>query len=225
MRQIVLRASHIARRRRAKLFRSLFDLTVHTTVLDLGSEQGNAIADVLTGTPVKPENVWIADLSKADVSAGAARYGFHPVWLREGETLPFPDFSFDIVYCSSVIEHVTVPKSEVWNIRSESVFREMAFAAQLQFATEIGRVGRHFFVQTPNRKFFVESHTWLPFVGWLPRSLMLEVIRFSNYFWIKKTKPDFNLLDHNSLSQLFPGSKIYYELLMGLKKSLIAVRN
>ena len=49
----------------------------------------------------------------------------------------------------SVIEHVTLPKSEVWTTRSGKEFRERSLAHQRAFAREIQRVGRQFFVQTP----------------------------------------------------------------------------
>ncbi len=63
--------------------------------------------------------------------------------------LPFADGEFDLVYCSSVIEHVTPP-------------RRAAFAA------EIRRVGRGWFVQTPAYSFPLEPHSLLPFAHWLP---------------------------------------------------------
>ncbi len=68
------------------------------------------------------------------------------------EGLPFADGEFDLVYCSSVIEHVPPP-------------RRAAFAA------EIRRVGRGWFVQTPARSFPLEPHALLPFAHWLPVGL------------------------------------------------------
>jgi SAM-dependent methyltransferase len=63
--------------------------------------------------------------------------------------LPFAADEFDLVYCSSVIEHVPPP-------------RRAAFAA------EVRRVGRGWFVQTPAFSFPVEPHSLLPFAHWLP---------------------------------------------------------
>jgi SAM-dependent methyltransferase len=65
------------------------------------------------------------------------------------EGLPFADGEFDLVYCSSVIEHVPPP-------------RRAAFAA------EIRRVGRGWFVQTPAWSFPIEPHSLLPAAHWLP---------------------------------------------------------
>jgi SAM-dependent methyltransferase len=224
MKRFVRHMSRRARARRAALFRSVFTIDASTTILDAGSESGEAIHLVLAGTPAPPEKVYIADISEAAVAAGAATYGFQPVVLREGQPLPFQDGFFDIIYCSSVIEHVTVDKRRVWSITSGQEFRSAASAAQHRFAAEIRRVGRAYFVQTPSRSFPVESHTWLPIVGWLPRPLLLAVLRFSNRFWIKQTKPDFNLLDQRQLAALFPDAEIHAERFLGMTKSIIAVK-
>lgn len=68
------------------------------------------------------------------------------------EGLPFPDGEFDLVYCSSVIEHVPPP-------------RRAAFAAELR------RVGRGWLVQTPAHSFPIEPHALLPGAHWLPLPL------------------------------------------------------
>jgi SAM-dependent methyltransferase len=66
--------------------------------------------------------------------------------------LPFADDEFDLVYCSSVIEHV--PPT-----------RRSAFAAELR------RVGRGWLVQTPAFGFPLEPHSLLPAAHWLPPRL------------------------------------------------------
>ena len=66
--------------------------------------------------------------------------------------LPFADDQFDLVYCSSVIEHV-------------------APARRAAFADELRRVGRGFYVQTPALSFPIEPHSLLPFAQWLPVAL------------------------------------------------------
>jgi SAM-dependent methyltransferase len=66
--------------------------------------------------------------------------------------LPFVDGEFDLVYCSSVIEHV-------------------ARAGREAFAAELRRVGRGWFVQTPAFSFPIEPHALLPLAHWLPADL------------------------------------------------------
>lgn len=66
--------------------------------------------------------------------------------------LPFADGEFDLVYCSSVIEHIEPMR-------------------RAEFAADIRRVGRGWFVQTPAFSFPVEPHALLPLAHWLPVAL------------------------------------------------------
>lgn len=213
-----------ARRKRAELFWRIFTITPHMRVLDVGSENGSAIAQVLNDTPIRPENVFIADIDESAVTEGQARYGFTPVVIPESGKLPFPDRFFDLVYCSSVIEHVTVPKSQVWSVRSSCEFRRSAAIRQAAFAAEVRRVGKAYFVQTPNKWFPIESHTWLPLVGFAPRSVLIPLLQTTNRIWIKKSNPDWHLLTKRELHKLFPEAVIHHERFFGLTKSLMAIK-
>ncbi len=218
-------ASARARAGRAALFRRQFVLDEKTTILDLGSETGANIRAVLQGTAVRPENVHIADIDARRVAEGQRRYGFTPVVIGETGTLPFPDQYFQIVYCSSVIEHVTVAKEQVWRLRNGKVFKRLAREHQRAFAAEIRRLGRQYFVQTPNIGFPIESHSWLPMIGYLPRSLQVPVLRVTNRLWVKRTAPDWCLFNRLELSELFPEARIVNEKSFGLTKSLMAVHS
>jgi SAM-dependent methyltransferase len=218
------RQSVRARARRARFFREAFSLGPDTRVLDLGSQSGANIHSVLAGTPVRAENTYIADIDAAALERGAKQYGFQPVLVGEDGRLPFPDGYFDIVYCNSVIEHVTLPKNEIWSTRSGKVFRERSLTHQREFAREIQRVGRQFFVQTPYRWFVLEAHSWLPFVGWLPRELVVPILKYSRKFWPKWTAPDWHLLNKRQLASMFEGAEIRDEKWMGLTKSIMAVK-
>ena len=219
------RSSARARQRRAALFREEFPLDGNTKILDLGSESGSNIRSVLAGTPVTPQNTYIADINRDLIERGAKQFGFQPVLVGENGRLPFPDGYFDIVYCSSVIEHVTLPKSEVWSTKSGKEFRERSLTHQAAFAREIQRVGRQFFVQTPYRWFVIESHSWLPFVGWLPRRLIVPILKMSRKFWPKWTAPDWHLLNKRQLASMFEGAEIRDEKWLGMTKSIMAVRS
>jgi SAM-dependent methyltransferase len=221
---VVTALSRRARAKRAALFRSLFTLDAETRILDLGSAGGAHISAVLKGTPVQPANVYVADIRPQSVERASREYGYTPVLIAEDAPMPFPDGFFDIVYCSSVIEHVTVPKHMVWELRSARLFRERALARQEAFAAEIRRVGMHFFVQTPYKHFPIETHSWLPFLAWLPRPLLIGTLRVVNPIWITKTAPDWHLLDKKQLARLFEGALIIDEKVFGLTKSLMAVK-
>jgi SAM-dependent methyltransferase len=217
--------SMTARERRATIFRSTFSLDGNTRILDLGSGNGQNIHSILSGQPVQPKNVYIADINSRKVNNGHKKYGFTPVVIGESGALPFDDGFFDIVFCSSVIEHVTIPKEKVWRLYSGSKFRHDSFKRQREFAEEIRRLGKQYFVQTPYKYFPIESHSWLPFVGWFPRWMLVLTLRFTNMFWVKKSGPDWYLLNKKEMSALFQGAQIIYEKSFGMTKSIMAINS
>lgn len=218
--------SHVrtaSRHKRSALFHATFELDENTRILDLGGANGIHVHALLSGTAVRPANVHVADTDHAAVQVAADRFGYVPVPLGAGEALPYEDGWFDIVLCSSVIEHVTVPAAEIWTERSGARFGLRARAQQAAFARELVRVGRGYFVQVPCRWFPVETHTWLPFVAYLPRSWQCAIIAVSNRIWIKQTVPDFYLPTAAEMRGYFPQAKLCRERFMGFTKSLIAI--
>jgi len=136
-------ASPLAARARAarhERFFALARLPEGARVLDVGCGAIGlrALAPTLdiTGVDLAERPDYPGPFVRADAAAG----------------LPFADDAFDLVYCSSVIEHVP-PE------------RRAAFAA------EVRRVGRGWFVQTPAFSFPIEPHALLPFAHWLPVGL------------------------------------------------------
>jgi len=176
--------------------------------LDLFIEQmqpkaGDRILDVGCGSAG-----WLNDLS-ADIEViGIDRETSLPGYdgpnrtYRQGDALdlPFADREFDIAFSNSVIEHLD--RSE-WG----------------RFASEIQRVSKRFFVQTPNKWFPVEPHVLLPGYQFLPRATQRRVwplaVRNEPY-------DEITLLTSNDLSSLFPGAEIRHERIGPLTKSLIA---
>lgn len=221
---LIKKYRYSAREKRKKIFLDSFSIGMDTTILDLGSEDGSSIYNVLSGSVYNPKNIFIADIDAASIDRGATKYGFTPVEISENGVLPFDDAYFDIVYCSSVIEHVSVPKADLYKFKSGSKFAKLSRHHQKMFANEIRRVGKSYFVQTPNRWFLFESHTWLPFVGWFPRRVQIATIDLFNKFWIKKTCPDFCLLDKQAFSTLFPDAEIKPEISLGMVKSWMAIK-
>ena len=129
-----------ARARRHERFFALTHLAPGARVLDVGCGSLGLRA-------LEPA----LDITGVDVLA-APGYPGPFVRADPAEGLPFADRSFDLVYCSSVIEHVA-PE------------RRAAFAAELR------RVGRGWLVQTPARSFPIEPHSLLPGAHWLPARL------------------------------------------------------
>jgi hypothetical protein len=210
------------RRRRGAVFLERLRPAPADRILDLGSEDGSHIATILG----RGYDVTIADIDEEAVESGHGKFGFTPFVVPEDGTLPVADGHFDIVFCSSVIEHATVDKTDLRQYSSTREFRRAAWARQQRLAEEIRRIGRRYYVQTPYRYFPIESHTWFPAVIVLvPRRLQIRLIDCLNRFWPKKTVPDFNLLTPSEMHALFPDAEVLYERSFGLLKSMIAVRS
>ena len=222
IRSILFALSRRFRARRAKQFRTAFELTEGSRVLDLGGSDGEHIRMVLEGSPVRRENIYIADVNEKALERARA-HGHRTAWLSQDGKVPFPDGYFDVVFCSSVIEHVTVPKDEVWQYRDE-LFGRTAIAHQRAFADEILRISKAFWVQTPARSFFLETHCWLPFVGWLPRSAQIAILHFTRPIRLTRHPPDYYLLTRGHMEALFPAARIVSERWLGMTKSWIALR-
>jgi hypothetical protein len=145
--------------------------------------------------------------------------------LDEGGKLPFPDDFFDIVFCSSAIEHVTVSKKRLRQYRTNQEFYKASYQRQVGFAEELRRVGKRYFVQTPYKYFLIESHTWMPgIIVLFPRIWQIKLIDFLNKWWPKKASPDWHLLTKKQMQALFPDAKIIFEKSFGLPKSLLAIK-
>jgi len=213
--------SRTSRQRRARLFQETLQPQASDRILDLGGGTGDHFAALF---PFR-ENVTIADLSAEDLARAAQVHGFATRQIDGSGPLPFADAAFDIVFCSSVLEHVTGPKAQILDMDDGAAFAAAARHHQAQFAREIRRIGRGYFVQTPYRYFPVESHTWLPMpIVILPRRLQKKVMALFGRFWPKRSEADWHLLVGREMAGLFPDAAIHREWRFGFVKSLIAVR-
>lgn len=224
---LIERAAAAARHRfhesRADLFMRLMEPRPGMRLLDLGSGWGDPLsARIARRVPLR---VTLADLTEGPLR-DAERLGFSAVRLEHGEPLPFGDGEFDVVLSNSVIEHVTLGKEDCLALRlPEAEWRRRAMDAQRAFASEIRRVGRRYFVQTPHRHFPFDLHMWLPGTNWLPHHVLQRLVPVVDRVWVKRTGvPDWHLLGEKELRRLFPGAAIHVERLLGLPKSLVAYR-
>jgi SAM-dependent methyltransferase len=133
-------AADRARARRHARFFALARLPEGGSVLDVGCG--------VLGLRAQEPDLDITGLDALDQPAYPGPF----VRADPADGLPFADDAFDLVYCSSVIEHVPPP-------------RRRAFAAELR------RVGRGWLVQTPAFGFPLEPHSLLPGAHWLPPRL------------------------------------------------------
>lgn len=98
-------------------------------------------------------------------------------------------------------------------------------------AKEVCRVGRRYFVQTPNKYFPLEPHFLFPFFQFLPIWIRVLLLRNFNLGWFVKT-PDkakakeivegIRLLNKREFTSLFPNASIYQEKVFGITKSFLA---
>lgn len=126
--------------------------------------------------------------------------------------LNFDSNAFDIIFSNSVIEHVG------------------NFEDQQKMASEVCRVGKRYFLQTPNRYFPVEPHFLFPFFQFLPINWRIWLVRHFNLGWMKRQLTDesalkliqsIRLLGKQELRRLFPDAAFYEEKFLGLTKSFI----
>ena len=124
----------------------------------------------------------------------------------------FQDKEFDVVFSNSVIEHVGDYKD------------------QLQMSNEVKRVGKRYFLQTPNLYFPIEPHFVFPLFQFLPIELRVWLITHFNLGWRKKVTDkqkakssvtSIKLLSKKKLQNLFPDADFYEEKFWGLTKSFV----
>ena len=207
---------------RVDLFMSLMKPREGVSVLDLGGEGGDFLAKIKNR--LRAEFV-IADINEDYLSTVRQKNGFGFVLLDEEKPLPFDDNQFDIVISNSVIEHVTWPKEACGVSIPQAEWVSKSMDRQRQFAAEIRRVGKAYFVQTPHKSFPIETHTWLPFVNLLSHNHAASLVRLTDKYWIKHCGyVDWNLLGPAEMRSLFPEAKIFIERLLGFPKSVVAYR-
>lgn len=135
--------------------------------------------------------------------------------VGDARALVYGDQAFDVSFSNSVIEHVG------------------SLEDQRRFASEVRRVGRRVWVQTPARGFPLEPHFLTLFVHWLPRRLRPWWIRwFSLWSWLTRPSTEaitamlaeIRLLSRAEMQELFPDCEILVERVLFMPKSYIAVR-
>lgn len=136
--------------------------------------------------------------------------------VGDGTKMPeYADGSFDLTHSNSVIEHV-------------GLHRDMAGLAR-----ETARVGRAYYLQTPNFWFPLEPHYGVPFFHWLPEPCRIWCHANMNVGFAKKCSFDEALtrIDHTRivsrrlLRHLLPDGTLESERFIGLTKSLIVYRD
>jgi hypothetical protein len=180
-------------------------------LLDVGGSPGDWFGRVKTVRQVDCLN-----LSGAlPVSAPADSPDIHTL-QGDGRNLSHADHAYEVVYSNSVIEHVG------------------GWDDQIAFASEMRRVGRSLWIQTPAFECPVEPH-YLGFaIHWLPKpcrwfaARWLTLVGITNAAGADGLRSIMNttrLLTKKEFRQLFPDCEIRTERLFLLfRKSYVAIR-
>jgi SAM-dependent methyltransferase len=201
------RVSFRARRRMFRLFMRETAPDEGTTVLDLGvtcdarSRESNYFEQLYP----YPHRVVCAGTEAAH-HLESTYPGTTFVRVTPGERLPFADRQFDVVFSNAVVEHAG------------------SRADQRQFVREALRVGRRFFLTTPNRWFPVEVHTGLPLLHYLHPGVYRGLLRRLGHEYYAREE-NLNLLDRRSLLALFPAGvcvRVSRVRTLGVTSNLVA---
>lgn len=127
----------------------------------------------------------------------------------------FAGRTFDLVHSNSVVEHVG------------------AWPDMVDFASNVRRLAPRYYVQTPNYWFPYEPHFRFPGFQFLPEWARRKMImHFSLGFFQRISDPELarelihhhRLISRRQMAELFPDAEVTFEKVMGLNKSIIAIR-
>ncbi|HXV41867.1 MAG TPA: methyltransferase domain-containing protein [Anaerolineae bacterium] len=198
------------RRKRFSLFLELLaDVPKPVKILDIGGTQ--RFWEVMGFINQPDVHITLLNLDRQEVN-----YDNFSTVIGDATNLAgIKDQEFDAVFSNSVIEHVG------------------DYQQQKQMAQEVQRVGRRYFVQTPNYFFPIEPHFLFLGFQWLPIPTRTWLLQHFNLGWIpripeveeaKRVVESIRLLRKKEFVALFPGATIYEEKFFGLTKSFIAYR-
>jgi len=208
----------IWRAKRFQLFCRTFGLspesatTSGVTVLDVGGWPGDWVS-----RPRVVAHIDTLNLTRPQYDPTQHPERSLQVLVGDGCAMAFADDAYDIAYSNSVIEHLGTWKR------------------QQQFASEMERVGRGVWCQTPAFGCPIEPHYMALFIHWLPKKLQRMLLRrFTPMGLISRLTPkmadrwiaETRLLSKREMRKLFPGCTIRTEFLIPwiIPKSYIAYR-
>jgi len=195
------------RKKRFAFFHSLLETVPGPLkILDVGGTTSFWEMMEFAGNP--EIEITLANINKFEVK--------HPNMRSvEGDARSLDNFrlqEFDVVFSNSVIEHVG------------------DFSDQRRMAEAVMRVGKRYFIQTPNYYFPIEPHFVFPFFQFLPVSWRVLLLQHFKLGWYERM-PDYTaalaqvheirLLTKKELHSLFPKANVYCETILGLNKSFI----
>ena len=198
----ILRApfSKRSREKRMRSYMALMGIRAGMSIIDLGG------TSMIWSGVSQRLNLTILNLPGG---LGTSQSSHHSIRFVEGDAChvdEFRDWSFDSVFSNSVIEHVgPVDKQEA-------------------FASEVRRLGKSYWVQTPSKWFPIEAHCGMPFWWLYPKWLRDGFVarwRKKLPAWTQMVE-ETTVLTKAEMRRLFPEAKILTEMSFGIPKSYIA---
>ena len=200
-----------ARARRWDMFRVAFPAVENMRILDLGGR-----VETWHRAPFKPRHVTVLNLFEAGESDADW------IVLVTGDACKATDAlaeanvdtSFDLVFSNSLIEHVG------------------GHARRSELAQQVRQLAPRHWVQTPYRYFPVEPHWLFPGMQFMPAAARVKI---ATHWPLVHTRPAnvdearrdvlwTELVSVTEMREYFPESSILRERVLGITKSLIAVR-
>ncbi len=197
------------RRKRFYLFNQLIEKHKSPVkIIDLGGTQ-----EFWENMGLVSNNIDVTILNIDNITVRYPNFKFIQMDVRNLNV--FKDKEFDIVFSNSLIEHIG------------------NFVEKKQIAEEILRIGKSFFIQTPNYYFPLEPHFLVPFFQFFPLKIKVFLLRHFNLGWYSKLDKkeaekivkETNLLRYKNVKLLFPDAVIIKEKYLGFTKSFICVSN
>jgi len=187
---ILKQFSHKSRTKKFQLFEWLFNPRPEERVLDIGASGEVFLRYTFEDVYPYPSRIVAGGYDPGEVRSARQAYPNPTYIVFDGCSLPFPDKAFDIVFSNAVIEHILGP------------------GRQERFAREIMRVGKSWFVTTPNYWYPFESHYHLPFIQFLPENMQRSYNSMFGSHIPKRQTQELALLSAGGLKRLFPTSRI-----------------
>ena len=195
------------REQRYNMFVELCSVKPEERILDVGAGEGSALERFNATNPIVAVDL---ETDERDWLQGENV----TVQRADGTQLPFADGSFPIVFSNSVIEHLPAPR------------------LQTRMETEMRRVGRRLYLQTPNRYFPLEPHFLYPLFAVLPLDVRAFLQQHLDLGWHPR-QPNraaalrevrsIRLMTGRELRRAFPGARIERERILVLTKSFIVL--
>jgi hypothetical protein len=191
-----------SRAKKYRLFEQLLQPSPEARILNVGASGSTAgLADQFEAFYPHRRRIVGGGLVKSDVRDYTRSFPGVRAAVFDGCRLPFADESFDIVYSNAVLEHLP------------------SWEAQERFADEVRRVGRAWFVTTPNFWYPLEAHYHLPLWQFLSTRWQQGLARALG----KTPYPPLRLLSRRELRRLFPESRVFGCRVTFYPETLIAV--